>query len=71
MPVLFEAHRSVNPFFRMTLFGVAIPVPTVLMRVFRFPLKGVPYGGGLIERAASQSKGIEEEMEGVADGELT
>jgi len=58
----------VNPFFRMTLLGVAMPV---LMRVFRFPPNGLPYGGGLLERAASQSKGIEEEMEGVADGELT
>jgi hypothetical protein len=31
--------------------------------------KGLWYGGGLPERAASQSKGVEDDMEGVAAGE--
>ncbi len=30
---------------------------------------GVAYGGGLHERAASQSKGMDEEIEGVEAGE--
>lgn len=41
----------------------------VLMRDFRFALRGEAKGGGLLDRAASQSNGVEEDMEGVEDGE--
>lgn len=34
----------------------------------RLSTNGVPNGGGFLSLAASQSKGVEEEMEGVADG---
>lgn len=55
------------PFLRMIAFrgvpeGVAVPI------LFR-PLTGVEYGGGALERAASQSKGTEEDIEGVSAGE--
>jgi hypothetical protein len=49
------------------LAGVLGTEPTPVL--FRLFWSGVGYGGGLRERAASQSKGTEEEMEGVEAGE--
>lgn len=34
----------------------------------RLSVNGVPYGGGFLSLAASQSNGTEEDIEGVADG---
>jgi len=34
----------------------------------RLSTNGEPYGGGFLSLAASQSKGVEEEIEGVDDG---
>jgi hypothetical protein len=48
------------------LFGV---VPPLFLRAWRrLSTNGEPYGGGFLSLAASQSKGVEEEIEGVADG---
>jgi len=42
--------------------------PPFLRAWRRLSTKGVPYGAGFLCLAASQSKGVEEEMEGVDDG---
>jgi len=48
------------------LLGVA---PPPFLRAWRrLSTKGEPYGGGFLCLAASQSKGVEEEIEGVDDG---
>ena len=49
------------------LVGV-VPPPPFLNAWRRLSTNGEPYGGGFLSLAASQSKGVEEEMEGVADG---
>lgn len=49
------------------LLGVG-PPPPFLSAWRRLSTNGVPYGGGFLSFAASQSKGVEEEMDGVADG---
>jgi len=49
------------------LLGVG-PPPPFLSALRRLSTKGVPYGGGFLSLAASQSKGVEEEIEGVDDG---
>jgi len=54
-------------FVGVDLLGVG-PPPPFLSAWRRLSTKGVPYGGGFLSRAASQSKGVEEEIEGVADG---
>ena len=61
-----------KPFFRIALFG-GVPftgVPTWLFRkaLIRLSTNGVPYGGGFLDLAASQSKGVEDEIDGVAEG---
>lgn len=59
---------SNKPFLRIiALLGVPVEVP-ILFRPVRLPC-GVPYGGGLMDRAASQSKGVEEDIEGVDEGD--
>lgn len=65
-----RAYRSTRPFLRTMAFlgcepGVCVTV--LLLVLFR---NGVAYGGDFLERAASQSNGIDEEMEGVAAGDL-
>jgi hypothetical protein len=34
----------------------------------RLSTNGVPYGGGFLDLAASQSKGVEDEIDGVDEG---
>ena len=51
----------------MDLLGVG-PPPPFLSALRRLSTKGVPYGGGFLSLTASQSKGVEEEIEGVDDG---
>lgn len=65
-----SVHRSSIPFLRTTAFrGVAgVAVPTARLFLPR-DFSGVAYGGGAMDRAASQSKGTEEEMDGVSAGE--
>lgn len=60
------------PFFRITALligvpGVELPTP-VLVRPLPF-WSGLPYGGGRRDRAAFQSKGIEEDIDGVEAGD--
>lgn len=35
----------------------------------RFPFKGVAYGGGFLERAASQSNGVDADRDGLVTGD--
>lgn len=55
------------PFLRTTAFliGALEPAPVLFLPLPR----GVANGGGLLDRAASQSKGTEEEIEGVDAGD--
>ena len=51
----------------MTAFRICfdgVPVPTLFL-----PLIGVAYGGGALVRAASQSNGTDDDIEGVSAGE--
>lgn len=50
-------------------FRTGTPLPLGVPRGLRILLCGVAYGGGLRERAASQSKGMEDDIEGVEAGE--
>lgn len=54
---------------RTTAFRRGVPLPPGVARDLRALDMGVAYGGGLCERAASQSKGMEDEMEAVDAGE--
>ena len=49
------------------MLGVGTP-PPFLSAWRRLSINGVPYGGGFLSLAASQSNGVEEEIEGVDDG---
>jgi hypothetical protein len=53
----------------MTAFRRGGPLPPGVANDLRALDCGVAYGGGLCERAASQSKGMEEEIEAVEAGE--
>lgn len=44
-------------------------MPTSLLLLFRLP-EGVEYGGGLLDLAASQSKGWEADSDGEVTGEI-
>ena len=59
------------PFFLTTLFeGPVLAVfDAFLCACARLP--GVAYGGGLLERAASQSNGVEADRDGLVTGEKT
>ena len=59
---------SKKPFF-LTYFLTALPVFRVLGLGPFFADVGVPKGGGFLDRAAFQSNGVDEEMEGVDAGE--
>jgi len=52
-------------FVGVDLLGVG---PPFLSAWRRLSTNGVPYGGGFLNLAASQSKGVEEEIEGVNEG---
>jgi hypothetical protein len=58
------------PFLRTTaLLGVPPEPPTLFRPCLRFPCNGDPYGGGFIDLAASQSNGVDEDIDGVAEGD--
>jgi hypothetical protein len=63
---------SKKPFLRIALLDgeLLAGVPTWLFRkaLIRLSANGVPYGGGFLDLAASQSNGVEDEIEGVDDG---
>ena len=63
-------YRSNTPFLRTTAFrGVAEDEVPVAMLFLARDFSGVAYGGGAMDLAASQSKGTEDEMDGVSAGE--
>lgn len=47
---------------------LGVGTPPFLSAWRRLSTNGVPYGGGFLSLAASQSKGVEEDIDGVADG---
>ena len=62
-------YRSTTPFLR-TIPLRGVPVDVSVPTLFRgLVLNGEAQGGGALDRAASQSKGTEEEIEGVSAGE--
>lgn len=62
-------HRSKNPFLRTMPLRAGVPgTPRLRREAFEMDC-GVAYGGGCRERAASQSKAMFEEMDGVPAGE--
>lgn len=62
-------YRSNIPFLRTMALRGAAPVPVATLFLPR-DLSGVAYGGGALERAASQSKGTDDDIEGVSAGDL-
>jgi hypothetical protein len=58
-----------KPFLRITALRVFEEVAVAVLFLGR-DLRGVEYGGGPLARAASQSNGIEDDIEGVSAGDL-
>lgn len=59
------------PFLLMTLLGAVGAVSDDFLAARALlPASGVPYGGGLRRRAASQSNGVDADREGLVTGEI-
>jgi hypothetical protein len=65
---LWHTHFSIKPLLRTTRFAGVLLFDPLRKAWRRLSTIGVEYGGGFLDLAASQSKGVEEEILGVAEG---